>query len=288
MKTRTIKINGLGCHYYAWGSPKKPLLFLIHGWMDTGAGFDFVCRHLQNDFYCVAPDLRGFGRSAHTPNPLGYFFYEYIADLHQLFQKFSPDGPVDVLGHSMGGNIVSFYAGSFPERVGHFINIEGFGIFDMPPDLGPERIRKWIEGLGSPRFKIYSNFKELAGRLNEANPHLSKEKALFLARQMGKKVRGGVILAADPKHKLPHPYLFQMNNFEAFLKKIEASCLLIAAEKTQMDEWMKVGDVHQEIERRMNLYPASSQKVILKECGHMVHHERPEELAKLARDFLKS
>ncbi len=289
MRTHALTINSLRHTCYTWGNPKKPSLFLIHGWMDTGASFDFVCRYLQKDFYCIAPDLRGFGRSAHTPNPLGYFFYEYIADLHQLFQKFSSDQPVNVLGHSMGGNILSFYAGSFPERISRFINIEGFGIFDMPPELGPERIRKWIEGLGSPRFKIYANFKELAQRLNEANSHLSAEQALFLAKQMGKKVKGGVILASDPKHKLPHPYLFQMKNFEAFLKKIEAHCLLIAAEKTQMDEWMKAGrDVMEEIKRRMDFFPPSSQKVILPYCGHMVHQEQPEELARLVGDFLKS
>lgn len=289
MKIGRIVINGLRLRVNTWGTPRNRPLFFVHGWMDTGASFDFVCRHLKDRFFCIAPDLRGFGKSAHDKNPLGTFFYEYVADLYELLEKFSPDEPVDVVGHSMGGNILSFYAGAFPERVRSFVNIEGFGIADMPPETGPQRMRQWIEQLGRKRFKIYPSKKEIAERLARANPQLSQEQVGFLLPHLTRRAGGGFSFSADPRHKAPHPYLFQLANFLAFVKQIRCRCLLVAAEKTKMDNWIKSnGKIGEEIKRRMDYYPAGSQKVILPGCGHMVHHERPEELAKMVSDFVQA
>ena len=47
-----------------------------------------------------------------------------------------PTQPVDLLGHSMGGNVVMSYAGVRPERVRRLINLEGFGLPDSRPRAG--------------------------------------------------------------------------------------------------------------------------------------------------------
>ncbi|MBI4411373.1 MAG: alpha/beta hydrolase, partial [Deltaproteobacteria bacterium] len=260
----------------------------FHGWMDMGASFEFFCRELESDFYCIAPDLRGFGKSGHTKDPLGYFFYEYVADLHELFNKLAPDEKIRVLGHSMGGNIVSLYAGTFPERVSHFVNVEGFGIQDMPPSMGPERMRQWIESPADKGFRVYKKIPELADRLIQANPHLPMKRALFLARYLSKKVKGGYVIAADPKHKMKNPYLFQLRNIYSFWEKIGAKCLLVSAEHTEMGEWMGGEEnLQKEIAGRYGRFPAGSQTVVMKDCGHMIHHEKPSVLARLVKDFLK-
>jgi len=283
-----IKINGLKLSYYTWGDSKLPPLFLVHGWMDTGASFHFIAEKLKQHFHCIAPDLRGFGHSEHSHNPLGYYFLEYLADLHDFFIHFSPNQPVVCLGHSMGGNILSFYAGAYPERVSKFINVEGFGIMDMPPELGPEKVRKWLEGRSESGFKVYPTLQDVADRFTKANPRLASDKALFLAEAMANKVEGGYQIAADHRHKMAHPYLFQMRNFEAFLKKITARTLLIAAEKTEMASWMpSEGDILEEIKKRMELFP-NAEKVVLQDCGHMIHHEKADELAELVLEFLKN
>ena len=144
MKTKKIEINGLKHQFYFWGNPRKPKLFLFHGWLDTGASFHFLCEHLKEQYFCIAPDWRGYGKSEHTKSTLGYFFYEYVADAHAIFQHFSPHEPVSILGHSLGGAILGIYAGAFPERVGRFINVEGFAFKDNPPERGPEKLRHWI------------------------------------------------------------------------------------------------------------------------------------------------
>lgn len=287
MRSRFITLNGVRHHLTSWGTAGRPKIFFFHGWMDMAASFDFLCPLLAGDFHCVALDFRGFGKSAHTPNPLGYFFYEYLADLYELFHKLAPGETVRAVGHSMGGNILSLYAGAFPEQISHLVNIEGFGIHDMPLVAGPGRVRDWIEQRDIHPFRIYHTLAELAARLRKTNPRLPEDRALFLARHISKKVGKGHCIAADPKHKWIHPYLYRLDTVFAFWEKIRAKCLLVMAEDTEMAKWLKgVDDVHVEMNRRLDRFPEGSRRVTIPACGHMVHHEKPGELAVLIREFM--
>ncbi|KAB2838960.1 alpha/beta fold hydrolase, partial [bacterium] len=197
MRSKDFTIQGLRQRLYTWGSPKRPKLFLLHGWLDTGAGFQFLAERLQDRFHCIAPDMRGYGKSGHTRNPLGYFFHEYVADAHALFVKLSPKEPIRLLGHSLGGMVASVYAGSFPERVAQLINVEGYLVPDRPPQVAPDRVRDWIEGLGKKRFRIFPSLRAFAGRLRQANPHLTEERALFLSKYLAKRTARGFTMAAE-------------------------------------------------------------------------------------------
>lgn len=288
MPSRNFTINGIRHRLHFWGSPKLPKLFLIHGWMDMGMSFNFLCEKLQKKFYCIAPDLRGFGESAHVRNPLGYHFNEYVADVHGIFNRLAPDESLKVLGHSMGGNILSLYAGIFPERVSHFVNVEGFGIADMPPASGPERMLKWIsDSTERQRFKIYPDLKSLAVRLKSSNPRLRMDRALFLARHLSRRIRGGYRIAADTKHKMASPYLFQLKNIYPYWESIRARCLLVTGADTEMGTWLNSpADLQTEISARLSHFPAGSRQITIAGSGHMVHHEKPGELARVMLDFL--
>ena len=288
MKAERLCINGLEHQIYHWGNPGLPMLFFVHGWMDTGASFAFACEFLAKDFHCIALDLRGFGRSEHTGNPLGYFFVEYVADLHRLFAHFSPQAPVRLVGHSMGGNIVSLYAGTFPERVSHMINAEGFGIQDMLPAKGPERVRAWIEASAADRFKVYATLDEVADRLRVANPDLPLDRARWIAPYMTRPVVGGFAFSADPKHKWPNPYLYQLQGVYPFWESIRAHCLLVGGETSKIGVLLHVPDVQAEIEMRLSHFPKNSQRRVLRDCGHMLHHENPRAFAQAVRDFIAS
>jgi pimeloyl-ACP methyl ester carboxylesterase len=286
MNSRKIKINGLNHQFYFWGNPKKPKLFLFHGWLDTAANFHFLCEHLQDHFYCIAPDFRGYGKSEHGSNPLGYFFYEYITDVHAIFQKFSPREPVKVLGHSLGGAIIGFYAGAFPERVSHFINVEGFAFRANPPERGPEKLRHWIENLHVKPFGVYLDLEHFAKRLTKTNPRLPLERAKFFARYLTHRVQGGVMMSADPLHKQADPSIFTKPMIYAYWDQIKAKCLLVSAELTNMNEWVRVKNFEKEMKERFQHFPKGSKNFVIPQCGHMVHHEKPEELAKIVLDFL--
>jgi pimeloyl-ACP methyl ester carboxylesterase len=66
---------------------------------------------------------------------------DYLADLDFLLDHYAPDQPIDLVGHSMGGNIVMHYAGVRPQRIRRLVNLEGFGGPATRPTRRPGAMR---------------------------------------------------------------------------------------------------------------------------------------------------
>ena len=117
-----IPIRHLQYHVRLWGeaTPGVPPLVMVHGWMDVAASYQFVVDAFAEAFAAgrqiIAPDWRGYGQTS-LPGTDNYWFPDYLADLDALLDHFSPDQPVDLVGHSMGGNVVMLYAGARPARI---------------------------------------------------------------------------------------------------------------------------------------------------------------------------
>src|SRR6266404_486818 len=119
-----IELRYLKFHVHRWqGSSSDPIV-LLHGWGDTGETFQFVVDALPDSSTLLAIDHRGFGRTGWPQD--GYWFPDYLADLDAWLDTISPDAPVTLVGHSMGGNLATHYAGVQPHRVKRVINLEGF------------------------------------------------------------------------------------------------------------------------------------------------------------------
>src|SRR5437660_7854597 len=52
-----VMLRGMRHHALTWGDASAPKLFLLHGWMDVGASFQFLVDALTRDWFVVAPDL---------------------------------------------------------------------------------------------------------------------------------------------------------------------------------------------------------------------------------------
>src|SRR6218665_1622922 len=112
-QSRFVTLRGLRHHLMQWGDVKqidadRPLLLMVHGWMDVGASFQFAVDALQAERCIVALDWRGFGLSDNGGSD-SYWFPDYLGDLDALVDLLSPEAPIDLLGHSMGGNVVMNY-----------------------------------------------------------------------------------------------------------------------------------------------------------------------------------
>ena len=73
----------------------------------------------------IAPDLRGHGDSAWSPDG-DYTGYAFVYDFAQLVHSLGYD-QVSIVAHSLGGNIATQFAGLYPEKVRKLVNIEGLG-----------------------------------------------------------------------------------------------------------------------------------------------------------------
>ena len=84
--------------------------------MDVGASFQFLVDALARDWYVIAPDWRGFGRSAWRAD--GYWFADYVADLDALLRRASrPTSRPTSPGTASAATSRCIYAGVRPERV---------------------------------------------------------------------------------------------------------------------------------------------------------------------------
>ena len=286
-RSEFLTIRGLRTHVRHWGREGAPKLFMSHGWMDMSASFQFVVDHLEGDWHVIANDWRGFGLSERSHSDT-YWFPDYVADLDALLEHYSPDEPVNLLGHSRGGNIVSMYAGVRPERVKKLINLEGIGLMGAKPEQAPKRIAKWLEELRNPPvMRSYASLEEVAGRLQKTNPRLPGERAAFLAQHWSaQNDAGDYEILGDPAHKMSGPLLYQLEQMIAMWKRITAPVLWIEAAQTEMWRWMgPQEEMRAEVDRRL-AYMVSVEPHIVQDAGHMVHHDQPAVLAQLIEAFL--
>ena len=282
-QSQFLDVRGLRYHVRTWGNPTAPKVFLLHGWMDVSASFQFVVDELRHDWHVIAPDWRGFGLSEWTRE--GYWFPDYIGDLDALLEHFQPESPAYVVGHSMGGNVANLYAGIRPERVGKLILAEGFGLPPTQPDKAPERYVKWLEELRDPPgLRPYATFGEVAERLKKNNPRISDGHAQFLAPHWAEeKADGSIHLRADPLHKMVNPVLYRVEEAMACWRRIVAPVLWLWGDGQWMMKWMK-GD-----KALLDSYRAcyrSLHEEIIADAGHMMHHDQPAEFARAIDTFL--
>lgn len=277
------EIRGVNYHVHEWGSRDKPLLVLLHGWGDCGASFQFFVDDLSEDWFVIAPDWRGFGRTHHRSH--SYWFPDYVADLDELLSIYSPDQPVNVLGHSMGANVAGLYAGIFPERVRRFVNVEGFGLADSDPAGAPATYRRWIEqSREMPAYASYLAFDDLAERILRRSPSMPRRNAMFVAYNWAEQAEdGSIVLRADPAHKLPNAVQYRRAEAEACWDAVTAPVLLVIGENTDfkaaVKHWLDPD------ESRHPFHGART--VVVPGAGHMVHLERPAELAAATEAFLR-
>ncbi|WP_157267615.1 alpha/beta fold hydrolase [Azohydromonas aeria] len=289
--SRFLDIRGLKYHLQCWGepalaAPQRPLLVLLHGWMDVGASFQFLVDALQAPRWIVAPDWRGFGRSA-VPGADAYWFPDYLGDLDALLDALSPDAPVDLVGHSMGGNVAMVYAGVRPGRVRRLVNLEGFGMPDSRAAQAPSRLEKWLDELKAPpALKPYASLEAVAARLRANDPFLDADKAAWLAAHWAESDGAGAWrLRADPAHKRVNPVLYRKEEALAAWARIAAPLLWVEGEDTEVLRRWGAAYPRADFEARMATLPPHRREV-LPRCGHMLHHDQPRALAELVEEFL--
>lgn len=172
----------LRLNYLDWGNAEAPTLILVHGGRDHARSWDWLAQELRRDWHVIAPDLRGHGDSAWSPDG-AYLLTYMVYDLAQLVQQQDKE-PVSIVAHSLGGAIALRYAGIFPEKVRRLVAIEGLGLSDdreRRPVLG--RLRKWIEdgrSLAARQQRRYDRIEDAVARMRAENRHLSEEQARHL------------------------------------------------------------------------------------------------------------
>ena len=298
-QSQMLPVRNMHYHLRHWEpaqiNPDLPVLVLAHGWMDVAASYQFVVDAFSEAFAqgrrIVAHDWRGFGLSRTAQPCDSYYFTDYLADLDMLLEQISPDRPVDLVGHSMGGNIAMMYAGVRPQRVRRLINLEGFGLPASRPAQAPGRLAQWLDEIkalhaGDKALKHYASADDVARRLMKTNPRLPADKALWLASHWAAPdALGQWHILGDAGHKVVNPQLYRVEEVLAVHQRITAPTLAVEASHNQMAQWWQGRFTLDEYHERLKAVP-NLQIEVVNDAGHMLHHDQPLRVASLMQKFL--
>ena len=300
-RSEFVPIRGLDYHVQIWNGLEHsalPPLVLVHGWMDVAASWQFMVDAFSDVFAAgrtiIAPDWRGFGQTGRSPAGYqadSYWFADYLADLDFLLDHYAPNQAVDLVGHSMGGNVAMLYAGVRPSRIRKLVNLEGFGLPASRPSQAPGRYAQWMDELkslqrGEMALKAYDDVGGVARRLMKTNPRLTPDKAHWLASHWARPDASGQWqILGNPAHKITSAQLYRVDEVQEIYQRISAPVLAIEASDDSMGLWWKGSYSLAEYHERLKQV-ADARVAIIQDAGHMLHHDQPGQLARMIENFL--
>lgn len=103
-------------HIIAAGAEGNPAVLLLHGFMGRGQDWREVMEGLGNQFYCLAPDVPGHGKTEVLEGEDAYTMREICEGLTVALRGIKQD-KVDMIGYSMGGRLALYFALRYPELI---------------------------------------------------------------------------------------------------------------------------------------------------------------------------
>ena len=286
-------VRGLRLCVNEWGQEGAPVLLCLHGFLDHGASFAPIAESLAPRYHVLAPDFRGHGASEWVGAGGYYHFHDYYGDMVELIEsrhlsRFS------VLAHSMGGTIAIVLANLYPERIVSMVLLEGMGPEGEDIKKAPDRLQRFVSALRRPALtgdvayrrshrRVFESLDEAAVRMMELNQHLSKARALELARgstEAAPLPEGGegVAWSFDPLHRSPSARPFNFEEFRTFISGVSAPVLaLYGGEST-----FPLGALEERHRLVRDLRAA-----VVANTGHNIHHDKPEVVLDAVRFWLE-
>ena len=101
----------------------KPVVVMVHGFTGSKENWYPLAHALGDRYRLLMPDLPGWGESQRIAGQ-DYGFVAQGRRVAEFIRALSPNRPVVLLGHSMGGGIAALVAADFPDEVARV------GLFD--------------------------------------------------------------------------------------------------------------------------------------------------------------
>ena len=240
-------------------------MVFLHGLFGQGRNFTMIARALEPDLRSVLVDLPNHGRSAWT-DAAGY---EEQAEVVASWLSTAFDGPVHVVGHSMGGKVAMVLALRRPELVERLVVAD----ISPAPSGGAGEFEHLLGALAALDLDAIE-------RRSDADEQLSEQVD-------DERVRGFLL---QNLRSSPNGFTWQANldllrrqlptiaDFPELGRVFDHPVLWIAGEQS---DYVRAAD-----EPVMRALFPRTRLVTIKNAGHWVHSEQPEAFASTLRAFL--
>ena len=257
------------------GEPGAPRLVLLHGLMGSAANWQRAVNQFSRRFEVLTYDQRGHGRSWHPESD--YAPDDFAEDLRLLMKELGWSQSF-VLGHSMGGRNALVFASRYPELCQKLI------LEDIGPDgdqMNVDRITRMLEAVPAP-FADRETAKSYFDGDFRKGPGQEFASPDVMARYLYSNLRKG----AD-----------DLWNWR-FSKQGVVDALRLGRATETWEEWQslkcpvlvlrgeKSVEFRKEVYLRMLEALPHAKGIVFDDCGHWIHHERPEEFVKTVVEFL--
>lgn len=263
-------IAGIDVYYEHYAHPEsKETVVLLHGFLSSVFSFRHLAPLLKEDYSVVSIDLPPFGKSGKPSRRFKYSF-KNLAGAVALLMESLQISQYSVIGHSMGGqislNLLYHYPGHAKKAVllcssGYskrsklplvLLSYLPFSYLYVKHYLGRSGVEKNLRNVVYDQSMINDEMRE--GYLT---PFL--ENGIF---------KGLARMLRHHEGDLPAEALYKINE----------PCLLIWGEHDKV--------VPLNIGKRLHKDLPDSRLIVLKETGHLVPEERPQEVYRHIRKFI--
>ncbi len=290
-----IKTGNTVFHAETFGSDTNELVIAIHGGPGNDYRYILSLKELSDEFFVVFYDQRGTGLSPRVP-AAELTLDNMLADLNDIIDYYSKGRKVNLIGHSWGAMLASGYIAKHPDKVSKAVLAE-------PGILTSDEAKEFMEKVKMKfSFALLKHIGKCWFRsLHVKGPDKQASKDYFLASFMLEgNIKGNpfadyycnkdlstasldywrygalanTAIMRNGMDKNGNLQLDLVSGVENFKNKV----LFIASECNTL-----VGERQQK--RHAEYYP-DAELVVIKNAGHTMFGEQPDECIRLIRQYL--
>ena len=255
-------VNGYRIRYLEDGPRDCKTLILLHGMGASAERWSRVIPTLSRDYRIIAPDIIGFG---YSDKPAVEYTMDFFVDFFKLFLDNLGISKASIIGSSLGGHIATEFAIRFNHMVEKLVLVSPAG---MMRKSSPTLDRYIMSALYPEHQRVYEAFSEMVYDSNTINQEILMDfinrMSLPNAKYAFMSTLLGIRYAPDLRGRL---------------SSITAPTLLMWGEN---DTTIPLA----EYSNQYNGIPNMEEIVVIKNCRHIPHVEKPATFNRIVLRFL--
>jgi pimeloyl-ACP methyl ester carboxylesterase len=282
--------NGIRLHYASAGQRDKPLVLFVHGFPEFWYEWQAQLEVFGEDYFAVAPDLRGFNLSDMPADRAAYKPRHIVEDLRLLAAHLGHEKFV-LVAHDWGGAIAWNLAIALPQLLHKLVIINAphpylflKALATDPAQQKASEYMNWLRADGSEvalakdNFALLENFFKGLGQTNTgwfAGPLRERYHAAWARGLVG----GVNYYRASPLHPptedQPGPLKLKVDPAD-FMVRVPTRVIWGEQDKALPKSLLD----------GLDAFVDDLQLVRIPEGGHWIVHEQPERITSLIQEFL--